>query len=445
MKIDVAGAGAGKTTGLAAEIIERHKSSPENKNIYCVAFTNNAVASIEEKLQYYYGVVPHNIIICTIHSFLYQEFISPYFYLIYGKHYKSISTIQLPPKISYKNKTLNELENKDVLHVVKIPEKAKWVVFKKSSDKTREKCTRKIILDTFVSYCDIIYVDEAQDIDSDMKEIFSALDNIGIEVVLKGDPKQDMRGHGCFRELISQECNEVTYNTVCHRCPEKHLNITNSFVLQAEQQVSSKNGGDINIVFESNCRLSELALQDFDLRYIYKRNDTVDTHSGKSNHIYFENLLYEVKSVLSQVDEEEHVKEITAYRFTQLMIRLVSEGKSVAATIAPLYKYVGRLTKEQYARVYSAISLSNHTDLQGIVVNSIESIKGLEGNNCLFILTSDLAAYLFGNKTSENKIKNALYVALTRSLNKLTILICKEVEKEYGRQKINEFFDSFQQ
>ena len=82
MKIDVAGAGAGKTTGLAAEIIERHKSSPENKNIYCVAFTNNAVSSIKEKLQYYYGAVPHNIIICTIHSFLYQEFISPYFYLM---------------------------------------------------------------------------------------------------------------------------------------------------------------------------------------------------------------------------------------------------------------------------------------------------------------------------------------------------------------------------
>ena len=441
MKINVAGAGAGKTTELAAEIIERHKSSPTNKNIYCIAFTNNAVASIEEKLQSYYGVVPHNIIICTIHSFLYQELIYPYFYLIYGKHYKSILTIQLPSKISYKNKILNELENKNILHVTKIPERAKWVVFKKSTDKTKEKNARKAILDTFTSYCDIIYVDEAQDIDSDMKEVFSVFDNIGINIVLKGDPKQDMRGYGCFRELISKECNDVTYNATCHRCPEKHLKITNSFVLQEEQQVSEKNGGDMTIVFESSCSLSELALQDFDLKYIYNRNDTFDTHSAKNSPVYFENLLYEVKSVLTQVDEEEHVKEITAYRFTQQMMRWVAEGKSVAAIINPLCKYVGGLTKEQYARVCDAISASQPSGTQGIVVNSIESIKGLEGDNCLFILTSDLAAYLFGNKTTENKIKNALYVALTRSLNKLTILICKEVEDEYGKEKITKFFD----
>ncbi len=71
------------------------------------------------------------------------------------------------------------------------------------------------------------------------------------------------------------------------------------------------------------------------------------------------------------------------------------------------------------------------------MVNSIESIKGREGNNCLFILTGDLAKYLFGKKKTDNKTKNKLYVALTRSLENLTILITTEVEEKYGRDEIN--------
>ena len=55
----------------------------------------------------------------------------------------------------------------------------------------------------------------------------------------------------------------------------------------------------------------------------------------------------------------------------------------------------------------------------------------------MFILTLDLAEYLWGKKRADNKTKNKLYVALTRSLEKLTILISKEVEEKYGREVIN--------
>lgn len=56
-----------------------------------------------------------------------------------------------------------------------------------------------------------------------------------------------------------------------------------------------------------------------------------------------------------------------------------------------------------------------------IFVKSIDYIKGMEGEKCLFILTNDLAAHLFNNNTETNKTKNKLYVALTRSLNELSI------------------------
>jgi DNA helicase IV len=76
-----------------------------------------------------------------------------------------------------------------------------------------------------------------------------------------------------------------------------------------------------------------------------------------------------------------------------------------------------------------------------ITVNSIDSIKGKEGENCLFILTTDLASYMFGNKKDNTITKNRLYVALTRSLDKLTIFITEEVEKKYGKKEIIDFFN----
>lgn len=43
MIITVAGAGAGKTSGLAEKIISDMNELPKEKMIYCIAFTNNAM------------------------------------------------------------------------------------------------------------------------------------------------------------------------------------------------------------------------------------------------------------------------------------------------------------------------------------------------------------------------------------------------------------------
>ena len=60
----------------------------------------------------------------------------------------------------------------------------------------------------------------------------------------------------------------------------------------------------------------------------------------------------------------------------------------------------------------------------------------------MFILSPDLAPYLFREKTEDNKISHLLYVALTRSLNHLTILVMKEVEEMYTKERILCFFRS---
>ena len=441
MIINVAGAGAGKTTGLAKEIIDKHKQVLGNKKIYCVAFTNNAVKSIKDKLLAYYDKIPENIIVCTIHSFLYQEFIYPYHYLIFNKHYNSISTIELSNNAQFKNYKLAELDKKNILHIEAIPEKAKWVIVKKSTDRSAQRNYRNVVLNAFKSYCQTIFVDEAQDIDGHMKEIFEKLDSEGIEIVLKGDPKQDIRGYGCFRALINARPQSVIYDATCYRCPAKHLKITNSLIHQNEHQSSEKTGGRIDIVFESSCDIDVLLSSAFDLKYIYQKNDLFETHSNELERpSRFDTLYYEIYSILCEIEPDVQAREIRSYNYTQGMISLYNQGKPEKQIMNRLASHTGKLSKEQYAKVKNALCVAQVTTSQKYDVCSIESIKGLEGERCLFILTSELAPYLFLDKTAENKIKNALYVALTRSKENLVILVCKEVEAVYDQSSIKDYF-----
>ena len=69
MKINVAGAGAGKTTKMADYITEFE--IPAGKIVFCMSFTNAAAENIEEKVKQKLGNIPSNIRISTIHSCYY--------------------------------------------------------------------------------------------------------------------------------------------------------------------------------------------------------------------------------------------------------------------------------------------------------------------------------------------------------------------------------------
>lgn len=189
MKINVAGAGAGKTTKMANEIIDRYNQVSRFQNIYCITFTNNATTCIEKKLANYFGVIPSNIKVSTIHSFLYREFIKPYYYLLYQEQFDNISSIKLNDDPTLSKWKMTQLEKQGILHTKAFTEKAKWVVYKKSKDTQSQKDLRKIILKTFSQYCAMIFIDEAQDIDSNLVEVLKQLTIYGIKIELMGDPK----------------------------------------------------------------------------------------------------------------------------------------------------------------------------------------------------------------------------------------------------------------
>lgn len=442
MQITVAGAGAGKTSGLAEKIISDRNETPKEKIIYCIAFTNNAADTIRYKLLEHYGELPHNIKVSTIHSFLYEEIIHPYYFDLFGVHYKGISVVELDAKPAYRNSKIKGLENKGLLHVETIPERAKWVVSKKSSDRKADCIKRKIILDTFSEYCGKIFLDEAQDIDSNVQEILLALDGLGIDIELYGDPKQDLRGNGCFRYLIDKFKENIIYWSQCYRCPAKHLKVSNSLINTEEQQYSEKTDGHLSIVFESE--LEDMDISEYDLRYIYRRNDRFETHRATDSDARFQTLMHEVADILESLsDISETGIQIASYFYATKMLEMRATTDNTAAIISRLVKQTRALSKTEYAKLAAVLAADvNEDSSEAYQVNSIESIKGLEGYNCLFILTTDLAPYLFKEKCRDNKIKNALYVALTRSLASLTILVTREVGEQYSHDQFGDYFSN---
>ncbi|MBQ7437830.1 MAG: AAA family ATPase [Oscillospiraceae bacterium] len=445
MKVNVAGAGAGKTTQMA-DIIMGYKI-PEGKKVFCIAFTNAAADNIREKVVGKLGEIPSNLKISTIHSFLYQELIEPYYYFLYGEHFDRLSVIGLPTENAYKRNRISELEKAKILHFTTIPERAKWLAYKKSRDtKAIEKRRQSIILQ-FSSYCAAIFIDEAQDINGDISAVIDALSKSGVEIILYGDPKQDVKGLGYFRKIIDEEeC--VSYIPACYRCPQMHLNLSNMLAPQPEKQIADKGNatGSISIVFESDISIQEfIDSGEFGLRYISSKRDRYETHEKRELTERFDTLFHEVyRAVNDKWRGEKSELEIkrAAYYITEKMLEKYDATGDPSGIIAHWSKTTAfdRLSGQRYAQMITAFTPQENDSVNGVAVSSIEIVKGLEAKRCLFVLTTDLAPYLFQEKTDDNKMRHLLYVALTRSLDHLTILITKEVEEKYSKEQVMGFF-----
>lgn len=439
MKISIAGAGAGKTTKMAEKIIESHERLAEHLNIYCIAFTNNAAEHISNKLLQYFGDIPKRIKVSTIHSFLYQEIIKPYYFLIYGKQYEKISHIELPEDAKLKNWKISQLDKRNIIHIDSFSQRALWVMVKKSSDKKREKDLREVVQKEFTKYCGAIFIDEAQDIDNNVFEILKQLNNMEIALEIMGDPKQDLKGFGNLRKLVDVYPQSVEYVRECHRCPQIHLDVSNKLIADSERQQSyRKIEGSLSVLYETDLDMGKFFGEEkFDLKYISAKNERFETHKATESNNKSDTLYHELIDVVEKLfpNKSGITIERVAYFWTNKLIKIYDEECDAEKTMGVVFKS-NRLDKKDYSRIIQIVQHSKN-EKRGILVNSIESIKGREGYNCLFILTLDLAEYLWGKKRADNKTKNKLYVALTRSLENLTILVTKEVEEKYGRDVIN--------
>ncbi|UOR10985.1 UvrD-helicase domain-containing protein [Halobacillus amylolyticus] len=443
MNIVVAGAGAGKTTSMAEVVISRLKEVANGKFIYVISYTNSARDRIREKIRENEGSIPRQVKVETIHSFLLREVIYPFNHLIYGDFYKSASQMPLPTKHAFKASKKKELREKNLIHVEDVTKTARYLLCGKSNDTKKIKFRRDNALKMLSGYLDSIFVDESQDMDNEFSKVLSMLNHNNISVNLIGDPKQDLRNRGAFRQIISGEI-PVKYKPENHRCPIIHVDFSNRFIASEEHQISTKEDGTLKYLVESSCDIQkEIESDIYDLAYIYQKNARFKTHKEDKTKIESQ-LFYELK-ILTRKSSSMKEKNIDqqAYILLRKTINTIKDRKSTRTIFNGLendlsiimdYKDKGKIGSavDEYRRVLS--------DEPGVLVNSIDGIKGLEGDNCLFIVSTQLAPYLFKEVVDQNKMMNYLYVGLTRSKSDLTIMVTKEVEKEYGYQYIRHQF-----
>ena len=234
------------------------------------------------------------------------------------------------------------------------------------------------------------------------------------------------------------------YNA-CHRCPQLHLELSNRLVDKNEKQKSEKDSGQLSVYYESEIDCHTLIeRQKYDLMYISQKQGVYETHDYKKNNIR-ENLAEELEPLLFEnhpTKDAQTVKKV-AYYYAGKMIekyRSTREKKDAMTLLSNWEKIDSR----RYGIIINLFEDESPIKQEDkIFVKSIDYIKGMEGEKCLFILTNDLAAHLFNNNTEMNKTKNKLYVALTRSLNELSIYILKEVEDKYTKKRIQDFFERY--
>lgn len=445
MRLIVAGAGAGKTTSMAQLVLDRFQQITDNKIIYVVTYTNAARDHIRSKIKELYGNIPKTIFVETIHSFLLNEIIFPFHHSLYEQNFKKVSFIKLPENYGFKAKKIKELASDKIIHVQSVTEYAKWIIYKKSSDNNNIKVKRSKILAIISRYMDSIFIDECQDMDKHFAKLVEIIDAKGIDITLIGDPKQDLRGRNTLSNLIDKYKGNVIYKKENYRCPITHVKLSNKFVSDEEKQIPQKSHkGCINYVLESKIDINSFIKNNWDLAYIYNKNNRIITHPNDET-IKFKNLIYELSSIVKKSNMSEKDIDIFVYHINKDILNNLRKFTNYQIFTKLENALSIALTLQDKGKIASALNLCREDDNnEGIFVNSIDSIKGLEGEQCLFILTTNLVSYLFEEKRERNKMLNYLYVALTRSKNILTLLITTEVEKKYGVENIKKVFKEYE-
>ncbi|QAA21584.1 UvrD-helicase domain-containing protein [Sporolactobacillus terrae] len=442
MRIIVAGAGAGKTTSMAKTVLDRLHEIQDGKFVYVLSYTNAARDRIRTKIKNKVGIIPKNLFIETIHVFLLREIIYPFHHLLYCQQYVKASKIKLSNNPGYKANKIKELAIQKIIHVEKASETAKWILCRKSKDKKETKEKREKVLGIISRYLDSIFIDEAQDIDKHLVEIIEKLDNKKININLVGDPKQDLRGRNAFRDMILNYPRCVEYISENHRCPGSHVILANRYVSTEEKQNVNDKSGTLNFVYESDVDINQFINGNkWDCAFIHEKNKRFATHS-KDRKSAEQNLIYELKLLVQRSDIKESKVDMCVYWIKKKIEQRLGENDYNSIFVYLEKMLFIKLSSQDKGRLSFALKLDCDSTIEDrILVNSLDSIKGLEGDKCLFILTTDLADYLFFIKSNHNKTMNYLYVALTRARQDLTILVTLEAEVKYRREFINKKFE----
>ena len=443
-QIQIAGAGAGKTYTLAEKILVRHHKKDNDKIIYAISFTNYAKRNIEQRVaELNNGLMPSDICIETVHSFLLNEIIYPFSQYYFGKAFSKATSMKLPIEIKLQKYQLKRVNERGIIHNSQVFNKAKQMIVDGKGETKAKHRKKELIIEYLQASVDALFIDEAQDLDADALTLFGKLSE-SIYTYIVGDPKQSIKYPKDFREFTERirENNSVFHmlppNTITRRIPECHLRISNLFCPADEQQTTiSDVKGEIYYLYSTDEKFSKL-YESFDflkaLMYIRQETDTFTTQDSKTDFSLEESVREKVlQKIDSKYDCDAFVKAIEKY-FINLTLKKGEKG-----AIQSFTKHFGiTLENNEYAKLINDLKIENKE--KKLKVKSIDKIKGLENELCMFIMDNTMLEYLFGKKQETNKEMMRLYVALTRSKSDLILVIDKLSIKKFTDKQIEKGF-----
>ncbi len=435
IEIQIAGAGAGKTYGLSQRIFECNNLNDSHKVIYAITYTNSAKNKISETIIKKYGYVPEKIKIETVHSFFLNEIIYPFSKYSISEIFNNAVSFKLPDADALKNYKKRILKEKQIIHNEDVFKKAKIIIDRDNSKhgSKLKKSKVDLIVSHITSKISHIFIDEAQDLDFDALKAFEILGLNNIKTYMIGDPKQAIKNPTDFNGFIelckSKESDFykiLPNNNITKRLPKEILKISNIFCpLDQKQEVENNKKGNAYYLTSKESdfyKIIEHYKSDNKLIFIEKRQHIYNTHNISKN-IFFpltlEDKLRNLKKY-SHLDKDLFIKSISNELKNQLEVNNIQNVLKEFQV-----KYCSMETSE-YAELKETLINSLNNSESKYIVQSIDSVKGLESDVCLFILNEIMFNYLIGNITVDkhhNKIWKKLYVALTRTNETLIFVV----------------------
>lgn len=439
IKIQISGAGGGKTTGLVKKIHDHYNNLNAYKKIFVITYTNYAVDQIINTYTRKYGILPKNVKIMTVHKFCIHEIIEPYYQYIFNKKpIENIVTFEYNRKLKFYE--FSNFINKGCIHTDNIFSMAKWILCGKSNFKQKQKKYCDQAFKYFISDIDSIFIDEYQDLDKNFLDIIlKIIDYSHINILIVGDPKQQIMGRDYSRWFITELKKRSivpNYNSNCFRCGLNLLNISNKLCCDNEKQITSNQNIALKYIFYDNLdkiiKILETNKENF-LVYMKESNQDFNTDKIIANN-------YNLKFHGVNSFEEKYIR---------TRIKLIIENpeytkKSKVKEIKKLLiKYKIELTDILRKQLNDLVKNDINNNSRSYKIYSINKVKGLEANYCFYIIDNNFLKYLkYDNK--RNMESNKIYVALTRAIKALYIVIpqnfkyLKELE-ELGFKKNNNF------
>lgn len=451
IEIQIAGAGAGKTYKLSERIIKFHSLNTSHKIIYAITYTNAAKKKIVDEIIKQLGYLPDLIRIETVHSFFLNEIIYPYSHYTIAEKYNNAGSHNLPSVHSYRNKKISMLKDRLIIHNDMVFKKA-MIVIDRSNSKHSNKTKREKV-DFVISHINAkishIFVDEAQDLDDDALHVFRILGENQIEIYMIGDPKQAIKFPGQFRQFVelSKGANYtiVPKNNVSKRVPENILKLSNLFCLADEMQTNSIGKlGSVKYILSTNPEYHNIINHYKSLEqliYIEEKEGCYNTHAN--THLFLPLTLEE--KLLNYANNIGLDGKLFAISIVGLFMEKLLVNNPYNCIVWFQKTYDIELTKQEYAELLDNLkgALSSNTGMH--IISSIEAVKGLEAETCIFILNQTMFDYLTKNISKDkyyNKNWNKIYVALTRSSNNLIFAVDKQLFTRSTLAQIETYFKS---